>query len=390
MPWGPVLVFASAGFLTMTTSLMTAGLLPLMAVDLGVSEGVAGTLTSGFALAIVVTILPLTRWSLRFSRRTVLVGATCLMVLGNVLVALAPSLAPALAGRFLSGIAHGLLGGGLAGVVVRVVPPERVPQALGLVLAGNSAGLAVGAPLAAVLGAGVGWRGAFAVAAVLGLVLAGFLLRITPTVHIDASASGSIGRTIRTPGVLRMAISWAGVLLGHYATLTFIAPLFVALGGSPDAVGLPLLVLGLTGIAGVLLAGRIPLDRAVRGAVVFSGLVALAFVTLALSPPMGLVYAALVVWGAASAASLLMNQQTVLTLGHRGPELALGLGILTTQFGVVLGASLGGLTLETLGAARIPVVSAAAIGLSLLLLLGMPALLRRARAEQRDGGPSAR
>lgn len=381
-PWGAVLVFASAAFLTSTTSLMTAGLLPAMARDLSVSEGAAGSLTSVFALAIVVTILPLTRLTLRLDRRTVLVGTAVLLVLSNLLVALAPGLGIALVGRFLGGTAHGLLSSAMAGVAARLIAPELMPRAMGAVLAGNSAGLAVGAPLAAFLGTAVGWRPAFGLAALLGLVIAVALFRVVPPVHIAASRAGSVVEAVCTPGVLQASASTAVMLLGHYATLAFIAPLFVGLGGDPADVGIPLLVIGFAGMAGVLLAGRVPIDRILAGAICTVLLLAAVFAVLAGQPPLPLVYALLAFWGAAQAASLLMNQQAVIVLGHRAPELALGLFLLVTQVGVALGAAAGGTTLETFGPTTLPLVAAGAMVLAVLLLLGLPPRFRAARSAQ--------
>jgi DHA1 family purine ribonucleoside efflux pump-like MFS transporter len=388
MPWPTVLVFASAGFLTMTASLMTAGLLPAMAGDFSVSDGLAGTLTSVFALAIVLTVLPGTRLTLRWSRRAVIVTTVVMLILSNLIVAAAPSLAVALVGRFVGGTAHGLLVSAMPAVLMRIVPRHDVPKAMGIALAGNSAGLAAGAPLTAVLASAVGWRGSFVIAAGAGVVIALALWLVVPSIRVDAVQAGSIRRTVRTPGVLRMSVSWALVLLGHYAVLTFIAPLFLDLGGSAESVGLPLLVVGLTGMAGVLLAGRLPLRAVLWGAICSAGLVATSFALLWMHPPMAVVYTLFALWGAGSAAALLLNQQCVLLAGHRAPELAMSLGVLVTQFGVALGASAGGITLHAYGPQAVPLTGAAVIALALLLLIGMPRILRSAQSERQGPAPS--
>ncbi|MFT3877108.1 MAG: MFS transporter [Propioniciclava sp.] len=381
-PWGTVGMFAAAGFFTMTTSLMTAGLLPAMAREFGVPTGVAGTLTSVFALAIVVTVLPGTRWSMRFTRRAVVVATVLALIVSNLIVAASGSLPVALAGRFLGGASHGLLVSTMPAIVARIVPPRDAPKAMGIALAGNSAGLAVGAPLTAVLAGTVGWRGSFVIAAGFGVVVAVALFFLVPVFRVDPEDSGSVRDAVRTPGVLRMAASWATVLLGHYAVLTFVAPVFLNAGGTEETVGLPLMVLGVAGIVGVLAGGRLRPARVFTGAIATSSLVALAFVVLWLHPPMPVVYALLVVWGAGSSASLLLNQQCVLLAGFRTPELAMSLGVLITQFGVALGSSLGGLTLQTLGPSTVPLAGALAIVAALLMLPGMRAILTRALAER--------
>ena len=386
MPWGTVMVFTATGFLTQTTSLMTAGLLPAMARDFEVSEGAAGSLTSVFALAIVLTILPATRFSLRFTRKQVIVTTVAALVISNLLVAFSPALPMALVGRFIGGAAHGLLASAIPSVVTRIVPPRSAAKALGVVLAGNSAGLAVGAPLTSVLSSALGWRGAFVLMAVVGAILALALLRVVPSLRTDRRSEGSIWETVRAPGVVRISVSWGLVLLGHYAVLTFIGPLFIDLGGREAQLGLPLLILGVAGVVGVLAAGRVTARPLVPATAIAGGLVGISFLILWPGPPLWLVFALLVLWGAGSSASLLLNQRCVLLAGHRAPELAMSVALLINQFGIALGATLGGTVIEGLGPRAVPATAAGAVLIALLLLLGLRSVLRAADSEQGKTG----
>jgi DHA1 family purine ribonucleoside efflux pump-like MFS transporter len=360
-------------------------MLPAMARTFHVTEGLAGSLTSVFAIAIVITILPATRLSMRYTRRQVIVTTVTALVASNLIVGTAPGLPMALAGRFLGGAAHGLLASAMPSVVTRIVPPRHAPAALGIVLAGNSAGLAVGAPLTAVLSSWVGWRGSFLIMAGFGALLALALHRVVPPIRIKTTSTGTLWSTLRTPGVVRISTSWALILLGHYAVLTFIAPLFLALGGGESHIGLPLMVLGIAGVIGVLAAGRIG-DRTLAVATIASGgLVGVAFVALALAPPMWVVFVLLTVWGAGSAASLLLNQRCVLLAGYQAPEMAMSVALLINQFGIAMGATLGGITIEHFGPRCVPVAAAIGIAGGLLLFIGIPRILnnaRTARAEQ--------
>jgi hypothetical protein len=57
----PLVVLSLCGFTSVTTELMPCGLLTRIASDLGAGIAAAGTRTSVYAAAIVVTVLPLTR-----------------------------------------------------------------------------------------------------------------------------------------------------------------------------------------------------------------------------------------------------------------------------------------------------------------------------------------
>ena len=54
----PLVVLSLCGFTSVTTELMTSGLLTRIAADLGAGIAQAGALTSVYAIAIVVTVPP--------------------------------------------------------------------------------------------------------------------------------------------------------------------------------------------------------------------------------------------------------------------------------------------------------------------------------------------
>ena len=58
MPWAALVALAAIGFLLLSAETMPAGLLPLMAGDLGASEGVIGQFISVWALGTVVVTVP--------------------------------------------------------------------------------------------------------------------------------------------------------------------------------------------------------------------------------------------------------------------------------------------------------------------------------------------
>ncbi|MBT8159554.1 MULTISPECIES: hypothetical protein [Arthrobacter] len=56
----PLVVLSLCGFTSVTTELLPSGLLTRIALDLGTGIAGAGSLTSAYAAAIVLTVLPLT------------------------------------------------------------------------------------------------------------------------------------------------------------------------------------------------------------------------------------------------------------------------------------------------------------------------------------------
>ncbi len=102
--WVAVFSLAMGVFGLLTAEYLPASLLTPMAVDLGVSDGLAGqavTVTAVVALFSGLLVPALTR---RFDRRNVLLGFTLLMIASNLLVALSSSLTVLLLMRVLLGL----------------------------------------------------------------------------------------------------------------------------------------------------------------------------------------------------------------------------------------------------------------------------------------------
>jgi predicted MFS family arabinose efflux permease len=372
-----VLVLAFAGFVSVNTELMPSGLLTDIAPALDASVSVTGTMTSVYALGIVLTVLPLTRVTLTMSRRRVLVGTVLLFVVSNVVVALAPNLAVALIGRFLGGASHGLLWAVLPPVIGRIASPAHAGRAMAIIFTGNSLGLAAGAPLSALLGGAVGWRMAFVVIAAAGLATAALLFRVVPLIQMQQQGHMPLLQAARLPGALRVSVGWALMLLGHFAVFTYIAPYLENAGLGGAAVSGSLFVLGVAGILGVTLAGRVPRRALLAGLLVSPALIVAAFGVLAVAPlSTPLVVAVLVVWGAGFAAAVLFNQQAVLVAGQRAPETVTSISVLVMQFGIALGATVGGVAVSTWGVAATPVAGLVFVAASAALLAGMRSALR--------------
>lgn len=377
-----VLILAITGFVSVTTELMPSGLLTQIAPDLGTSVGPAGSVTAAYAIGIVVTVLPLTRLTLRMPRRAVLVATLLAFVASNVIVALASSLPVALIGRFIGGASHGLLWAVMPPVIARITGPAKAGRAMAVVFAGNSLGLAVGAPLSTVLGGSLGWRWAFLIIAVAGLAIAALMIIAVPAVAASTIPLMRLREAAQLPGVMRVSVGWALMLLGHFAVFTYIDPYLERTGFGTEITGVALFVLGIAGIVGVVLGGRTPRRALMAGLVCAPALMAVAFVMLVVAPlNLPLLIVVLVLWGGGFAAAVLYNQESVLVAGRAAADTATSISVLVIQFGIALGAIAGGLTLDIFGVGFIPLTGLVFVLLSVILLLGMRRVLATARVD---------
>ncbi|MFL4480392.1 MFS transporter [Paeniglutamicibacter sp. ORCA_105] len=357
-PWLPILALGFAGFLGLTVELSPAGLLNAIATDLEVSLAAVGTMTTFFALGNALLVLPLTALAMRFGRRTALVSVMAVFVISNLVVAVAPSIFAADIGRFIGGASFAVQCALIPAVAVRIAGPRHAGRAMSVVLGANTLGMALGAPIASLVGVAVGWRVTFIVAAGVALLVGVMLCLTVPQIRSAAEGRVSILEAARLPGVVRVCLGWALLMVGHFVVLTYFDAYLKQLGIPAYVTGISLFVLGAGGILGVILIGRIAKRSVPAALVVAPAAVVVALGILATGTgSLPVVLAAVAVWGVGFSGTILISQQTILLLGRRAPETSMSIGILLAQVGFALGATIGGLAVTYLGIATIPLVA---------------------------------
>ncbi|MCH1998879.1 MFS transporter, partial [Achromobacter xylosoxidans] len=232
-------------------------LLTPMALDLGVSEALAGqavTVTAVVALFAGLLVPGLTR---ALDRRVVLLAFSTLMVASNLLVALSSSLAVLLAMRILLGVALGGFWSMAAAVAMRLVPPALLPRALSIIFSGIAVGTVVAVPLGSYLGGWYGWRSAFVAAAAVGVATLAFQWLTLPRLAPGRTARlRTVLEVLLRPGIAVGMLGCVLVHTGHFALFTYIRPfLETTTGVGADGLALMLLGFGVANFAGTLLAG---------------------------------------------------------------------------------------------------------------------------------------
>jgi len=140
---------------------MPVSLLTPMARDLAVTEGMAGQTVTAVGVFAVLTSLLLSPLTRGMDRRRILLAFSLLLIVSNLLVALAPNYYVLLAGRGLLGICVGGFWSMAPAVTLQLVPAKDLPRALSIVYAGVSVATILSLPLASYLGHLLGWRNVF-------------------------------------------------------------------------------------------------------------------------------------------------------------------------------------------------------------------------------------
>lgn len=343
--WMAVFSLAMGVFGLLTAEYLPASLLTPMAVDLGVSEALAGqavTVTAVVALFAGLLVPGLTR---ALDRRVVLLGFSTLMIASNLLVALSSSMAVLLVMRISLGIALGGFWSMAAAVAMRLVPPALLPRALSIIFSGIAVGTVVAVPLGSYLGGLYGWRSAFVAAAGVGVVTLVFqwftLPRMAPRSVVRLR---TVLDVLLRPGI---AIGMLGCILahaGHFALFTYIRPFLESTTGvGADGLALMLLGFGAANFVGTLLAGWL-MQRSLRITLALMpalvGIAALALVLL----PSSLAGQALLVafWGMAFGGVPVAWSNWVARSVPDQAESAGGMVVASVQSSIAVGAAAGG------------------------------------------------
>lgn len=343
--WMAVFSLAMGVFGLLTTEYLPASLLTPMALDLGVSEALAGqavTVTAVVALFAGLLVPGLTR---SLDRRLVLLGFSALMIASNLLVALSSSLAVLLIMRILLGIALGGFWSMAAAVAMRLVPAALLPRALSIIFSGIAVGTVVAVPLGSYLGGQFGWRSAFFAAAGVGVVTLVFQIFTLPSLAPHRpSRLRTVLEVLLRPGI---AIGMFGCVLvhtGHFALFTYIRPFLESTTGvGPQTLALMLLGFGVANFAGTLFAGWL-LQRDPRATLVLMpvlvGVAALALVGLPASVTGQALLLAL--WGMAFGGVPVAWSNWVARSIPDQAESAGGMVVASVQSAIAAGAAAGG------------------------------------------------
>lgn len=177
--------------------------LPMIKAEFGFSDSQLGLLT-GYASAVTFALLafPISAWAARWGNSRVLGACLVVYSAANALTAACGTFWQFMLARFASGLgpaAEGPLGQAL---VSDHYPPERRPGALAIYTLGFFGGVTGGLVIGGHLAARVGWRQAFVLFAVAGVVVAAVQMALArDKVQPTAARAGAVPRPSSLQGL---------------------------------------------------------------------------------------------------------------------------------------------------------------------------------------------
>ena len=244
------------------TSLIAAEFIPVslltpIASTLQISEGMAGQTVTAVGICSVISSLLLVPATKMFDRRMVLLALSLLLIVSDVLVAMAPNYFILLIGRGLLGFCVGGFWSMASAVTIKLVPAKDITRALSIVYAGVSFATIISLPLASYLGYFIGWRNVFYASAVLAVF--SFIWQIISLPSLPPQKETSFKNMF---GLLKepwIALGIAATIFsfaGYHFFFTYLRPFLEhTLALSATRLSILLLLFGIANCLGTVVAG---------------------------------------------------------------------------------------------------------------------------------------
>ena len=378
--WLAVFALAVGGFGIGTTEFVAMGLLPDIASSLNITEPIAGHVISAYALGVVIGAPVIASLTARLPRKALLIGLIAVFTLGNLASVLAPTYGTLMAARFVSGIPHGAFFGVAAMVAGHLMGPKNRAKAVAHVMTGLTVATVLGVPIASWLGQGLGWRSAFGLVVVIGVITLTALWYWLP----DLSAMHATSPLTELSALRRPQV-WLALLIGMvgfggmFAVYTYVSTTLTDVSGLALAlVPLALMVFGVGMVVGNLVGGKIA-DISVVGALYASittlGVVLALFVVAARNPWTAMLGLFLI--GAAGSAIAPALQTRLMDVAHGAKTLAAALNHSALNIANATGAWIGGVVIAAGYGYTAPAATGSALAAAGLVILTISVLLER-------------
>jgi predicted MFS family arabinose efflux permease len=368
--WAAVGMLAVATFVVGTSELVIAGVLPVVAGDLGIGVATAGYLVTAYAMSFAVATPLVAAGVGGASRRGMLVGCLAVFVVGTALSAVAPTFEWLLVSRVVTAAAAGMFEVVATAAAATLVQTRQRGRAIALVVAGFSVALLIGVPIGTLIGNAWGWRATFGVLLAPAMLVAFGIAVWLPAVPRLQPAALSV---LRAPGLIPALAATGLVFCGTYIATTFIAVLLEDISGlTPDGVAGVLLLLGLGSIVGNALGGYAIDHWGSERSSLAGGLgAALALGLLSFGAPLaGVALTACTIMGTSLGVFVPAQQARLMHIGGPAPELSLALNLAALNAGISLGAALGSALVDRGGLAVLGYVGAVVGLLAVALVAG--------------------
>ncbi|MRW93272.1 MFS transporter [Duganella sp. FT80W] len=347
-----LLILALGMFALGTDSFVVAGVLPAISQSFNIDVGLAGQLTTAYAIAYALLSPTIAALAASVPRKKLMLSGLGVFVIANLATAVAPSFGLALLSRVFAGLGAAMYAPTATGTGAMIVQPEQRGKALTIIVAGLTAATALGSPMGTVIGGLGDWRWTMVFVSAIGLIAAtGIALLLK---HIPMPPKVSLRARVAPLSDKRVGLVLATTLLamaGNFVIYTYFSVVFDRVLSSTALFGALLVLWGSGGTLTNLVLSRLLDKFGPRWVLVV--MLSVLVVDMALLPwtsaQLWSSVLAIGVWGIAGWGIMGPQQYRLVGLAPTTAPVVLGLNTAATYLGVTAAGVLGAAGLHILG-----------------------------------------
>ncbi|MGO4109216.1 MFS transporter [Paenibacillus sp. YAF4_2] len=367
-----IYILAFGVFGIINTEMGVIGIMPQISQQFGISASQTGLLVSLFALAVAIAgpVMPLLFSGM--NRKRVMLLVIGLFVISNVVSVYAPNFTVLLIARIVPAFLHPVFFSVAFVAAANMVSKEKVTQATSKVFMGVTAGMVIGTPISSFIADTISLEASLWFFAVVNAITFTAISLFVPSMPVQEKLTyGAQLSVLRKPLVWISIATVISINSAMYAMYSFFAEyLNDVTHMSGKQISLMLILFGVTGVAGNLLAGKSLHQKAIPTALVyplvFGVIYTLVFVFGHYSTPMIILIA---VWGVLFTLGLNISQYWITSAAPEAPDFANGLFVAFANLGITVGTFIGGAFITGMGTQYTAIAGLIFLAVSLVLII---------------------
>jgi multidrug resistance protein len=352
-----LLALAVSAFAIGTTEFISVGLLPLIANDLNISVPTAGLTVSLYALGVTFGAPILTSMTSKAGRKSLLLWIMIIFIIGNSIAASATNIEILLTARVISALSHGVFMSIGSTIAADLVPANRRASAISIMFSGLTIATVTGVPLGTFIGQQSGWRVAFILIVIVGIIAFIATSLLVPS-DLKKGTKTSFTDQVKLVKNGRLLLLFTITALGYggtFVVFTYLSPLLQDVTGfKSSTVAIILLAYGIAIAIGNMIGGKLSNRNPIGSLFYMFTIQAIVLFILLFTAPFkiaGLI--TIIVMGLFAFMNVPGLQVYVVMLAERfvpsAVDVASAINIAAFNAGIAIGSYLGGIITETIG-----------------------------------------
>lgn len=384
-----IYILAIVSFLVGTSEFVIAGILDMLASDMGVSVAAAGQLITVYSLAYAIGTPILIALTAKMDRRKLMLSALGLFFAGNLITVTTTGYGMLLGARIILAISTGVFMVVALTVAAQISRPGKQGSAIATVLLGFNLSLILGVPLGRVIAGSYDWRIIFTGIGALSLIAMLVLLLTIPKSEgetpVPIREQLALLKSPRISVALSISFFW---ILGYTMLYTYITPFLLDITGmSERMVSVGLFAFGLASLLGSQVGGygadKWGIPRTMIGGLLFhSGIL---FLLTAFSHSSMFVLPLLMLWSFFAWSTGPVQQVYLIGMAPQASGIILSLNNSIVQMGMAVGAVIGGFVVESVSLAAVGWLGGVGVAIGLIPAIFSLSMRRQSATADQNG-----